>query len=147
MFVKRFPYNSLIGYININSVKEKVISLREVLMLLQILFAQMKLNQTRVSQIINLKLKATSFCHRDEIETQREGENQSTYRVYTRKGYIYQKRIPELEIEKKRKLFALKSQLLRKSGASYSLTVLQTSQKPSFQGNYQWRTQICNLNK
>ena len=34
MFVKRFPYNSLIGYININSVKEKVISLREVLMLL-----------------------------------------------------------------------------------------------------------------
>ena len=28
---KRFPYNSLIGYINVNSLKEKVIPLREVL--------------------------------------------------------------------------------------------------------------------
>ena len=28
---KRFPYNPLIGYININSLKEKVIPLREIL--------------------------------------------------------------------------------------------------------------------
>ena len=28
---KRFPYNSLIGYINVNSLKGKVIPLREVL--------------------------------------------------------------------------------------------------------------------
>ena len=87
MFVKRFPYNSLIGYININSVKEKVISLREVLMLLQILLAQMKLNQTRVSQIINLRLKAISFCHPEEIETQREGGKL----VYLQEGFIPKK--------------------------------------------------------
>ena len=88
--------------------------------------AQMKLNQIRASQIISLRLKDTSFRHSGEIETQRVGRNQSIYgRVLQRKEFQNLKR-------KKRKLFALKSLLLRKSGASYLLTVLQTFRKLSF---------------
>ena len=86
----------------------------------------MKLNQIRAPQIISLRLKDTSFCHSGEIETQRMGRNQSIYgRVLQRKEFQNLKR-------KKRKLFALKSLLLRKSGASYLLTVLQTFRKLSF---------------
>ena len=57
--------------------------------------AQMKLNQTRTSQIINLILKDISFRHSGEIETQSVGRKL----VYLRRGFIA-KRIPKFETEK-----------------------------------------------
>ena len=95
--------------------------------------AQMKLNQTRTSQIINLILKDISFRHSGEIETQRVGRKL----VYLRRGFIA-KRIPKFETEKV-ETFCIEITIAKKKWCIFFLlTVLQTFRTLSFLRKFQW---------
>ena len=95
--------------------------------------AQMKLNQTRTSQIINLILKDISFRHSGEIETQRVGRKL----FYLRRGFIA-KRIPKFETEKV-ETFCIEITIAKKKWCIFFLlTVLQTFRTLSFLRKFQW---------
>ena len=127
-FRKRFPYYSLIGRIDINSIKEKLIPVMEVLPNAPIDI--LCVDETKLdSSFPDLQFKIQGYqfpSFRRDRNSKSGGKS-----FYLREGFIV-KRIPNFKIEKA-ELICLEITIAKKSGASYSLTDLQTFKK---RGNF-----------
>ena len=128
------PDNPLIGYININCLKEKVIPLREVLLNAPIdILCVDKIKLGSSFSDHQLRLKDTSLCYSGEIETQRTGGL-----VYLRKCSIV-KRIPKLETEKARTTW-IKIPIAKKKWCILFAYCPRNFLKTEFLKKFQWRS-------